>query len=198
MYKNNNNFLNKFAKTIRIITIPPIMAITLITCLYIFKDGVYNNLLEYFNSIITIALIPILAYPLQAKFKILKKEDARENQRNLAVIFSLIGYFLGTCFALIMGVPSLQQVVHLTYLFSGIIIFFGTFIIKIKFSGHMCGISGPIVVIAYALSYYFLFLYIILFVVFWASLYLKRHSISELVLGTIIPVISFIIAILIL
>lgn len=189
--------LDEFAKIIRVITIPPVMASLLFTVLYFFKDGFYSSLLEYFINIITVVIVPVLAYPAQAKLNILKGKDARENQRNLAVIFSLIGYLSGTIYALVGNVSELQLVVYLTYLFSGIMIFIGTFLIKVKFSGHMCGVSGPIVVMVYSINYYFLFLYLLLGLVFWASLYKKRHTVRELIIGTIIPIIAFIISLLI-
>lgn len=194
---NKRKDFQPLAKIIRILTIPPIMAITLFTTLYIFKDNVFDDILELFISIITIAVIPVLAYPIQSKLKIFKGDDKRNNQRNLAVIFSVIGYLIGTIYAITNNVPSFQIVLYLTYLFSGIGIFMGTFILKVKFSGHMCGVSGPIISISYIISYYLLFLYIFLGIVFWASLYMKKHTIKELIFGSLIPISAFLLAILI-
>lgn len=189
--------LANLAKIIRILTIPPIMAITLLTTLYIFKENVFTNFTQFIISVITIAIIPVLAYPLQSKLKIFKGEDVRNNQRNLAVIFSVAGYLIGTIYAMVSNVPSFQLILYVTYLFSGIGIFIGTFILKVKFSGHMCGISGPIISVSYIISWYFMFLYLLVGLVFWASLYSKKHTVVELLIGNIIPVASFLIAILI-
>lgn len=195
--QNDNKIINNLAKVIRVITIPPIMAIVFLISLFLFKETMFNNLYELFISIFTIAIIPVLAYPIQNRFNVFKGKCQRTNQRNLAVIFSVIGYSLGLLCALITKAPGEQLIVYITYLFSGLLIFIGTFILKIKFSGHMAGISGPVISLAYFLNYYLLFLYVLLMIVFWASIRTKRHTIVELLTGSIVPVMSFFLALLI-
>lgn len=195
--KKSNKIIDTFARVIRVITIPPVMAILFLVSLYLFKESMFNNIYELLISIFTIAIIPVLAYPIQRKFKIFKKGTPRNNERNLAVILSVVGYLLGLVTAIIMKVPKEQLIVYYTYLFSGLLIFFGTFVLKIKFSGHMAGISGPVVSLSYFFSYYLLFLYAFLLVVFWASLHTKRHTTVELITGSVVPVASLLLALLI-
>ncbi len=192
--KAANLFFLKIAKIIRIITIPPVCAIILITILYTKTSIVFNNWYEFIIAIFTIAIIPVLAYPVQKKFNIIKLNNKRTAERNLAIIFSISGYFGGLLFSIISKTPNFQQILYITYLLTGLGIAFGTFILKIKFSGHMAGISGPIITLSYLISYYFLFLYLILAIVMWASLYTKNHTFKEASYGSLLPIMAFIIA----
>lgn len=192
--KKPNKVLIKIAKIIRIITIPPVCATILNLVLYFKSDLVFNHWYELLIAIFTIAIIPVLAYPIQKIFKLFKAKDERTGARNLAIIFSIIGYSCGLIFSIIAKTPNFQKIIYVTYLLTGLGIAFGTFVLDIKFSGHMSGISGPIITLSYIFSYYLLFLYFFLALVMWASLYTKNHNFKEAIYGTILPVIAFIIA----
>ena len=53
------------AKIIRVITVPPVMALAAFTA-FLFCDGFYKNVWEFIAAAGFIALFPILAYPLSA------------------------------------------------------------------------------------------------------------------------------------
>ena len=111
--------MNKVYKIIRVATVPPIMAATLFIVLGAF--GV-TTLIDSLLGIFFIGILPILSYPLQ-RFIPYYKDKGREGQRNLAIVFSVIGYIVGCVLALIFNAPLNTVVfIYLDYLLSGLLI----------------------------------------------------------------------------
>jgi hypothetical protein len=186
--------MKKIAKSIRVITVAPIVAFVLINVLQFFGDNVFKNYFDYGFAIFALTVLPILAYPIQKAFKIIKG-DKRKSERKLAICFSIIGYIIGVIYAFISKAGDVEKIMYLTYLLSGSSIGIFTFLFKVDASGHMCGISGPIAIIVYVFGPVFLLLEILLLLVIWSSLELKRHTCMQLVYGSIIPIISLLIAV---
>ena len=84
---------------------------------------------------------------------------------------------------------------YLTYLFSGILMFVFSFVFKIKASGHACGFAGPVAMLAYQLGPRYLVLAVLLIAVYASSVILKRHTLPQLALGSVLPIVSMFIAI---
>lgn len=189
------NNIKKLAKFIRVITVAPIMAFILINLLFFFsKESI--GLINYFIAIFSLVVFPLLAYPVQDYFTIIPGEK-RKAQRTLAIIFSIIAYIVGLFLAIILKASSIEKIMFLTYLLSGVLIAVFSFGLKINGSGHMCGLAGPIALIVYVFGPTYIVLVFLLLFVLWASLYLKRHSLIELIIGSIIPIIALIISVII-
>lgn len=187
---------NNIAKAIRIITLAPVTGLVLFTILYKVRPQFFSGIHDYIFAILFITVFPISAYPLQ-KFIPRYKEAGRKGQRNLAIITANLGYLFGIITVLLTDAGSEILIIFLTYLLSGALIIVFNKFLKIRASGHACGTAGPIAtLICYAglravsgLS--------VLFAVYWSSLVMKRHTWSELIIGTMIPVSSLISSILI-
>ncbi|MGN1181617.1 MAG: hypothetical protein ACI4SR_01330, partial [Faecalibacillus sp.] len=81
----------KIAKIIRIITIPPILTLIMLLALRCSYGESFASTQIFHLAIITLVVIPMLAYPLS----FIKKSDpmiTREKQRKLAFVTNLIGY----------------------------------------------------------------------------------------------------------
>lgn len=189
--------MKKLAKKIRIATISPVNSFLLLLFIFIIKKDYLSNNYSYLIGFITLCLLPILAYPIQRKFKLIKMDDRRTAERKLAIIFSVIGYLIGFILSIILKTTIFEKVLYSTYLLSAVLIFISSYLLKINASGHMAGVAGPIAVIVYYFSNYYLLLFILLIPIIWSSLKLKRHNSKELILGSIIPVVALILAILI-
>lgn len=180
--------LKKISKVIRTISIPPIVATITFLILY------FNNYIDLLNSILLIiflALIQLIAYPLS--YLIPKyKDQGREGQRTLAFYIGIIGYSFGLAFATISNIPEKLKVVYLTYFLSIIILTFINKVLKIRASGHMTSITGPLVALSYFMGPLIIIPTMIFYLlVFFSSLYLKRHTIREMILGTSVVLVSF-------
>ena len=184
----------KAALAIRIITLPPIIAGILVSLLYFLLPGSFG-LMEYILSLVFLVVLPLLGYPLQ-RFIPGFKDKGREGQRNLALIMSIVGYIAGFIVALCTNVSGILFIVYLTYLISGALLILFNKGFKIKASGHAGGFAGPLTVAICLISSWFYFGLAVLALVFWASLKMKRHTLSQLIIGSFIPVAAFFVSVL--
>lgn len=178
----------KLAKLIRAISIPPIVLTIFVVILITTKTVLPLDGLLLF---IFLGLIQFLAYPLCYFIKPLRAKG-RSAQRTLAFVLGIIGYTAGLVYAITAKVGHNLQVLYLTYFLSIIILAFINKVIKVKASGHMTSITGPIIG-----SSYFIGLAAIIpgavfyLLVFWSSFYLKRHTVREMILGTLTVLSAF-------
>lgn len=183
----------KLAKLIRVLTTAPLVAALLITILNFAIPGAYANTTHYLAALFCLTILPLLAYPISYLIPPIRRKG-RDGQRGLAIIFSVAGYILGFVYAVAFGGATIECIVIGTYLFSGILIALSS-VFHFKASGHACGESGPIAMLCYCLGPWFIFGYLFLAAVFWSSLKLKRHSLGQLIVGSIIPLLAMVISI---
>lgn len=181
----------KCAKTIRVLTTAPIFAVILSTLLYVLLPDSFASTGHYFAALGFLAGLPLLAYPISYAVPFLRK-TGRDGQRNLAVVFSVIGYVAGFLFAMLFGGTATEKVLFGTYLLSGIGIALCT-ALHFKASGHACGCSGPIAMLAVFVSPWFLVGYLLLKPIAWSSKRLERHSGTQLLAGAMIPVVAMLV-----
>ena len=180
-------------KIIRILTLPSLMALLEIVIFRIaapeyFKNGA--DLIVYLGSL---GFLPLLSYALQPVIPGFRGKG-RRGQRNLAMLASVIGYTIVFVYACIAKVSEPLFVIALTYFLSGILILFFNKGIKIRASGHASGVTGPIAVLSYYLGPIMLLGTLLLPFVYRASLVMKRHTMRELLFGSMIPLFAFLCA----
>ena len=175
----------KLAKFFRVITIPPIVAVVLILLLH-FAGGFFPGY-DAWWAIFFLAVMPSLSYGIWAVIPKLR-EKGRSTQRFLAVIFSVIGYIGGTLYCVFVSGSNVELLVYLTYLISGFLILIFSYVFHLKGSGHACGLAGPVAMMSYCLTPFYSIGFVLLGVVFWCSLKLKRHNISQLIVGSTMPI----------
>ena len=178
----------KLAKLIRVITIPPVFAALLCTLLYCRVDGAYASAGHYVAALCFLSFLPLLSYPVSAMVPAFRN-DRRKAERTLGLIFSVAGYIGGALFVLFTHCTKIETAIYGTYLLSGLSLAVCT-ALRFKASAHTCGCSGPIAGLSYFISPWFLLGYILLGVVSWASIRLKRHSTMQLIGGSVIPVLA--------
>jgi len=176
------------AKTLRILTVPPVLAAIASTVLLLY--GTVSPI-HYIILLLTLTVLPTLAYPLSLLWP---PHDRRRRQRNLALVLSVSGYVAGALFALLAGAPRPELVFYMTYVLSGIATAGLTFALHIKSSGHACGTAGPAVFLGLYVHPAFFCLLLLLIPVFWASLKTKRHTLSQLSIGAATPIVGLLLA----
>lgn len=171
----------KFAKVLRVITIPPVMALILVFLLWRQYPPGHGA-----AAIFSLTLLPVLSYPV---WRVIPRlyEKGRPSQRRLAIVFSVVGYLIGLVFAVLLRGSAPELLVCLCYMTTGVLIALSS-ALRFRASGHAAGISGPIAVLALCKSPWFALMAVILVPVYWSSLRLKRHTLRELLLGTLYPV----------
>jgi len=180
--------MGKFTKIIRIITVAPIMALIMLVIMYRNKPNDFGSILSFVCSIVFLTILPILAYPMQ-KYIPGYKDRGREGQRGLAMIFAVCGYLFGCLTNLCLAAPKAMWMIYLVYLFSGLMILILNKCFDLHTSGHACGVAGPISLLIYFGIPAIVPGDLVLICVYFASIKMKRHTVSQLLGGTIIPVI---------
>ncbi len=190
---NEINIQLKADEFVRVITAPHFMALLLASLLYItLGRNAFASPLHYMEAVFTLTLLPMLAY-LLCRFVPSLRNRGRKFERGVAIVFSMFGYVLATFFALLGGATEVELTMYFTYLFSGL--FTALFsIFGFKASGHACGTSGPAALLTFCASPVYLPLFCLLIPVYKSSLKLKRHTVSQLVVGTVIPIVALAIA----
>lgn len=187
------NKASRLAKIIRMITVVPIMALAMLVILYRFHPDIFQGIYQYILSIIFLTILPLSAYPLQPflpKFR----DKGREGQRNLAIVMGVLGYLLGIVFALCCHTTKELLLIYLIYFLSGIGILLFNKMFKIRASGHAGGVIAPILILTYFIGRKALISIVVLALVYWASVKTKRHTVPQLLWGSVIPIFAFIIA----
>ncbi|MGN1319531.1 MAG: hypothetical protein ACI4U6_00290 [Acutalibacteraceae bacterium] len=174
---------------IRKITTPPILATAFLLVLYFIQPYVFRSVWQLICGILFLGVLPILGYPLQ-KYIPYFKDKGREGQRILAMIFSVAGYLLGIITVAFAKASAELYVIYLEYLLSGIVILLLNKIFHFKASGHACGILGPVALLCYfGLYIEALCGLLITVLVYFSSLKTKRHTLPQLIGGSIVPIV---------
>ncbi|MBQ2729466.1 MAG: hypothetical protein IJF69_01685 [Clostridia bacterium] len=181
------NAVYKVAKIMRVLTVPPIMALAAFSA-FLLTDGFYTSIWEYTLAVGFIALLPVCAYPLQLILPPFKHQG-REGQRNLAFIMCNLGYVLSVIFAFAFKAGANVTTMLVTYLLSGMTLLLVNKLTGLRASGHSCGLLGPLAALVYFVGPRTLPVGVILFgFALWSSIYMKRHTLVQFIVGGIIPV----------
>lgn len=82
------------AKIVRVITVAPFMAALMLTVIWFARPESYLNFGHYLYALGALTIFPLLSYPVSVIIPPIRKKG-RDGQRNLAIVFSVIGYIAG-------------------------------------------------------------------------------------------------------
>ena len=182
--------MNKLSFIIRKITVPPVFAASLLIIAYIIYPNYFGSIWHVLGGLLFLCILPLLAYPLQ-KYIPHFKDKGRDGQRSLAMIFSAVGYLLGTLVAFVTHAPVELKIIYLEYLLCGIAMLVLNKVFKLKASGHACGIVGPVLLMLYFKMYILAIVGTLLIIpVYVSSLKTKRHTAPQLIGGSFIPLVA--------
>lgn len=185
------------AKTIRILSVPPIMVSTFILILAFHKNNIFRNSTEIIIMIALLGIVPALAYVLSGFVPKVKKQG-REGQRKLAFITNFLGYSIALLWAILTNVRNQLLLICLTYFISVVLLTICNKGFHFRASGHASSFTGPLILLVYFLGWKFIIpALIIAALIVWASVYLKRHTIKELAGGILVNILAFIFSVII-
>lgn len=194
--KNPKTTKEKLAGVIRIITVPPIMVIGLLLILYFCSPQPFGTLPELLIAILLLGLVPVLAYPSQPLFP-RYRQKGREGQRELAFVFTGVGYTIAFLWALLAGVSPAVRTVCAGYFFSALLLTLCNKVLHRRASGHACSAVGPLLFLIYYFGWWLLLPSVVIAaLIAWASETLRRHTPTDLLWGTLCSVVGFAIAVL--
>lgn len=182
--------MKTFAKIIRGATVPPAIVTVLFVLLYILREDVVETPLDLALSIFFLAVVPVLAYPLQAIVPAFRP-GGQKMKRRLAFILSIMGYIAAFTVSMLRGaIPNLAYI-DAVYLCSVLVLTLLNVCTPWHASGHACSIVGPIGLLACFFGWRAILVgAVIVALSFWSSVYLKRHTVREYLLGAVSPLVS--------
>lgn len=172
---------------IRKCTLAPIVAALLMIFFYGVSPEIFGSFASLLWQLLLLTLFPLLAYPLQLVFPFFRKKG-REGQRYLAILFAFLGYSLDVIVTLLTHASKELCLISWTYFLSGVLILILNRICKICASGHVAGVSIAICLPAALNRPEALLVSVpMLFLVAWASVAAKRHTVQQFIIGALIP-----------
>ncbi len=179
------NATQKLAKTIRILTLAPLLALEALLLLWFLRPELFRSAGDLLMPILFLTLLPLLAYPMQHWIPRLRA-GGRAMQRKLAIMLAVLGYLGGAIWAYAARAADWLRVLLLTYLISGVLIAAFNRLLHIRASGHACGVSGPVLYLVCRLGPWALLGLLLLPAVWWASRKMQRHTSAQLIWGSIL------------
>ena len=179
------------SKIIRILTLAPLLCLAASLIIYFSKPSYYASFSSFITSLLLLVVFPLLAYPTYYVFPCFKRKG-REFQRKLAIIFAFISYIVVFGLSFVFKDSWDIRVYYFAYVFSSISIFFSTKILHFNISGHAAGVTGPIIYLSFYVSPWCLLGLVLIILVYLASLYMNRHTLLELIWGSLLPSICII------
>lgn len=191
--------MDSFFYGVRKLTIAPVLAVIAVLMIRLCVPGALEGA-AFWEAVFFLGVLPVMAYPAQ-RFLPGFRDKGREGQRRLAMIFAVCGYLGGCIVNLLTGAARELWMIYLEYLLSGILIFavnkaadnskgqVSRDMSRRKISGHACGVVGPLALFwAFGIYQALLPGLLLLALVYVASLRTKRHTLPQLVGGSVVPV----------
>jgi membrane-associated phospholipid phosphatase len=178
----NISFKEKLANFISTITNPPLIAIPVFlvinyTLLYGIEWLWFSTL-----SIFFVSILPIITSSLWIKKKNLEVDMPQREDRIYPLLLVILSYIIGVMVLYILGAPQLTTVLMFCYLTNTIVVLMISLYWKISI--HAMGIAGPATAIIYLFGWTGLLFSLLVPLVLWSRLYLKRHTPTQLMVGT--------------
>lgn len=180
------------AQAVRVLSVPPVMVSLLALILYLNRPEMFRSRMDMPILLVCLAVVPVLAYPICRLIPALKR-GGRAVERRVAFILSGIGYAAGFVYGLVSACGRELKLIFTTYFLSVVGLTVCNRLLRFRASGHSCAVTSPIL-------FFCLFLYdggnilrsvavmaaawAIWGIILWASLYLKRHTLPQLLAGT--------------
>ena len=176
-----NTILSAIALVVRIISIPPVLALFMSVSVFFGACLPTHDLAILIGFL---SIVPALAYPLQPFIPGFRGKG-RAGQRKLAFVFTGLGYAVGCMFAFIANCHPLTKEIFSAYLISCIILTLINKVTPLHASGHAAGITGALIFpILYADSVLIPVCIIAYIMILASSIGLKRHTLNEFLLGS--------------
>jgi membrane-associated phospholipid phosphatase len=182
---NQNTFSkDNFANLVSSVTNPPFVAIPVF--LIINFTLLYEGDWLWFSavSIFFVSILPIITSFLWIKKKNLEVDMPQREDRIYPLLLVILSYVIGVMVLYTLGAPQLTTVLMICYLNNTIILLFVSLYWKISI--HAMGIAGPAAAIIYLFGWLGLTFSLLVPLVVWSRLYLKRHSAAQLIFGTVL------------
>lgn len=182
---NENTTLKEtLAHFISAVSNPPLVAIPVF--LVINYVLLYGGDWLWFSglSILFVSILPIITSTLWIKRKELEVDMPQREDRIYPLLMVILSYIIGVMVLYTLGAPTLITTLMICYLNNTVVVLL--FSLYWKISIHAMGIAGPATAIIYLFGWTGLVFSLLVPLVLWSRLYLKRHTPAQLIVGTVL------------
>lgn len=127
------------------------------------------------------AIIPSIIAYLWIKNKNIEVDMPNKEDRVYPLLWILLSYLLGVIILYIIHAPLIITVLMFCYFSNTLIVLFISLFWKISI--HSVGIAGPVAFLIYVFGYPGLIFLLLIPIIMWSRLYLKRHTLSQVIAG---------------
>lgn len=176
-----------FSLIIRLFTLPAVLTGAMAALLWL---GGGLSTAEVLAAEVCLMLIPLLAYPAGA-VGFPKGPSRRNRQRTFAMVFSAVGYLLGLFWALGTDASRLCKILFGSYVISTLVLLLLNKGFRFRASGHACSTTAPLIFLSWQFGIGWLLpCALVVAAVYGASLRLKRHTLPQLTVGSLISLLA--------
>ncbi|MDO5835296.1 MAG: phosphatase PAP2 family protein [Methanobacterium sp.] len=181
---NQKNLKENLAHFISTVSNPPLVAIPvfLIINYTLLSEG--NWLWFSTLSIFFVSILPIITSTLWIKRKKLEVDMPQREDRIYPLLMVILSYIVGVMVLYTLGAPALTTTLMVCYLNNTIVVLL--FSLYWKISIHAMGMAGPATAIIYLFGWTGLSFSLLVPLVLWSRLHLKRHTPAQLIVGTLL------------
>lgn len=180
----------RLSRILSAVTVPSGVALLAVTWIYIRTGPAFGGIIWYLCALAFLVLIPVLPY-LIPRMNRAGRAPARDTERRTAIIVGVLSYAAGTAVSWAFDAPLTARTIFTAYFLSGLVLSAVNALFRFKASGHACGVTGPATLLAYYVGLRAaLVAASALPLVFWSRLTLRRHTLSQLLAGSVIGICS--------
>lgn len=183
-HRNNYRFKEKLAHIISTLGNAPLISIFI----FLVLDCYFLNGNDFINvTLVTICfavVIPsIIAYA-WIKNKNLEIDMPHKEDRLYPLLWILLSYLLGVIILFIISAPPVITVLMFCYFSNTLVVLLISMFWKISI--HAVGVAGPVAFLIYVFGYPGLIFLLLIPLIMWSRLYLKRHTLSQVTAGSVL------------
>lgn len=177
-------YARKAAELISNLTHPPLLSIPTFLSINYYFLNFEEFLLISATSIFFSALLPIMTIVIWSKKENIDFDMPEKENRNVPLIIGILIYFIGFLALMALNAPLLTSALMFCYFSNALIVYIINKYWKI--SVHSMGVAGPTTALVFAFGPAGFILGLILPLVMWSRVYLKRHTVTQVIAGAVL------------
>lgn len=177
-------YARKAAELISNLTLPPLLSIPVFLSINYYFLNFKEFLLISFTSIFFSSLLPILVMVIWSKKENIDLDMPEKENRSVPLIIVILIYFIGFLALMTLNAPLLTSALMFCYFSNTLIVYFINKYWKISI--HSMGVAGPTTALIFAFGPMGSILGLILPLVMWSRVYLKKHTMTQVIAGAIL------------
>jgi len=183
-FMSRKSYTRKAAELISNLTLPPLLSIPAFLSINYYFLNFTDFLLISFTSIFFSALLPIMTMVIWSKKENIDLDMPVKENRNVPLIIGIFIYFIGFLALMALSAPLLTSALMFCYFSNSLIVY----IINKhwKISVHSMGVAGPTTALIFAFGPAGFIMGLILPLVMWSRVYLKRHTVTQVIAGALL------------